>query len=79
MRALRWVTAQYAAGTRPRATVCDTCGQREGVLDRHSEDYSEPFGDHIGAYSFCFSCHMMIHCRFRNLAAWSAYRDRRGG
>jgi len=74
LRALEWVRPQYAAGTRERAKVCDACGQTEGVLDRHSEDYSEPFGDHIGAYGLCYTCHMLVHCRFRSPQAWHAYK-----
>jgi hypothetical protein len=74
LRALAWVRPQYADGTRERAKVCDACGQTEGVLDRHSEDYSEPFGDHIGAFGLCYTCHMMVHCRFNAPAAWKLYR-----
>lgn len=75
LRALAWAKKGYAAGTRSRAMACDACGQAEGVLDRHSEDYSEPFGPHIGAYGLCYCCHMMIHCRFRAPDPWRAYRE----
>jgi hypothetical protein len=66
-RALAWVKKQYAAGTRQRPTRCDACSQDRGIIERHSEDYSEPFGDHIGAYALCFTCHMMVHARRRSL------------
>jgi hypothetical protein len=49
--ALRGLNREYAAGRRQRPTSCDACGQTEGVIEPHSEDYSEPFGDHIGAAS----------------------------
>jgi hypothetical protein len=75
LRALAWVRPQYADGTRERAKICDACGQTDGVLDRHSEDYSEPFGDHIGAYGLCYTCHMMVHCRFRSPKAWNLYKE----
>ena len=75
LRALAWINRKYSLGLRQRPVECDACGQREGIIDAHSEDYSEPHGDHIGAYSFCYTCHMMIHCRFKAPAAWAIYRD----
>jgi hypothetical protein len=56
-------------------------GQTEGIIDFHSEDYSSPFGKHIGAYQFCYRTHMMIHCRFKSPDAWSAFLRvlRKGG
>lgn len=54
--------------------MCDACGQDAGVIQPHSENYSAPYGDHIGEHGLCFTCHMMIHCRFRSPAAWQAYR-----
>jgi hypothetical protein len=75
MRALYWLRAEYAAGRRKPPLFCDACGQTEGSIDAHSEDYSEPFGDHIGRHGLCYRCHMMIHCRFNNPEAWQAYTD----
>jgi hypothetical protein len=75
LRALAWAKIGYADGTRERAKLCMACGQTQGILDRHSEDYSEPFGDHIGAFHLCFTCHMQIHCRFARPAVWRRYRD----
>ncbi|HLK60325.1 MAG TPA: hypothetical protein VKU00_27435 [Chthonomonadaceae bacterium] len=79
-RALAWLKKEYEAGRRQPPTVCQACGQTEGIIEAHSEDYSEPYGDHIGAYSFCYTCHMMLHCRFRNPQAWERYKEaiRRG-
>jgi len=74
MRALRWLKAEYAAGRRQRPTVCDACGQTEGILEAHSEDYSEPFGVHIGQFGFCFRCHMILHNRLRAPEAWARYK-----
>jgi hypothetical protein len=73
MRALRWLKGEVAAGRRHQPTVCEACGQTEGIVEAHSEDYSAPFGDHIGAYGFCYVCHMMIHCRFKAPDAWVSY------
>lgn len=75
LRALAWLKREYAAGRRVRPTACDACGQTVGMIEPHSEDYSEPFGDHIGAFGFCYRCHMMLHCRFSARAAWLAYLD----
>lgn len=73
-RALAWLKREYAAGRRVRPTICDACGQTEGLVEAHSEDYSEPFGDQTGAYGFCLTCHMMLHCRARAPEAWLTYK-----
>lgn len=75
IRAQRWLNAEYASGRRIRPTVCAACGQHEGLIDSHAEDYSEPFGDHTDAYPLCYVCHMMLHCRFAAPAAWDTYRE----
>lgn len=75
LTALKWFKGEESAGRRARQKVCDACGQTEGRIEPHSEDYSEPFGDHIGAFGLCYPCHMIIHCRFRNPRAWGVYRD----
>ena len=74
MKGYRWLQGEYAAGRRARPTVCDACGQTEGRSTRTREDYSEPFGDHIGRYGLCYRCHMAIHTRFNNPEAWTAYK-----
>ena len=76
IRARKWLNAEYAAGRRQRPTRCDACTQTAGLIQAHSEDYSSPFGDHIGAYGLCYVCHMMIHCRFRAPGVWRRYQDR---
>lgn len=80
-RALAWLKKRQAAGLFPAAaTKCMATGQTAGIIDFHSEDYSEPFGPHIGAFQFCYRTHMMIHCRFKSPEAWARYLDllRRG-
>lgn len=69
----RWYRTELAAGRRSRPTKCDACGQTAGIIDAHSEDYSAPYGEHIGAFGLCYRCHMMIHCRFRNPEIWKHY------
>jgi hypothetical protein len=75
VRAPRWINREYATGQRTRRTECDACGQCKGVIDGHSEDYSEPHGDHTGAAGLCYTCYMVIHCRFKAPAAWDRYRS----
>ena len=65
-----WFTAQG----KPKPTTCKVCLQTKGWRGWHSEDYSEPFGPHIGEHGLCFVCHMMLHCRFRNPEAFEVYR-----
>jgi hypothetical protein len=74
MKGYRWLQGEYAAGRRARPTVCDACGQDEGPIEAHSENYSAPFGDHIGEHGLCYRCHMAIHTRFNNREAWEAYK-----
>lgn len=75
LRALAWFKREIAQGRREAAPkACEACTQTQGVLMFHSEDYSEPFGDHIGRHGLCFRCHMMIHCRFKNPEAWADYK-----
>jgi hypothetical protein len=75
MQAYRWLMTEYASGRRLRPIACDACQQDEGLIEPHSEDYSAPYGPHIGQYGLCYICHMFLHCRFRNPQRWSAYRD----
>ena len=76
-KALKWFRAAQARGEKSRhPESCDICGQTEGHLEWHSEDYSEPFDlDHIGKFGLCYPCHMMIHCRFKNKEAWKVYGE----
>ena len=74
-KALNWLKKEYAEGRRLPPTICDACGQTHGIVEAHSEDYSEPFGDHIGQFGLCFTCHMMVHCRFKNREAFDRYVD----
>ena len=66
MKAYRWLMEQYATGKRFKPLKCDSCGLTKGIIEPHSENYSEPYGDHIGYYGFCYRCHMMLHCRNRS-------------
>ena len=75
MTAYRWLMAEYAAGRRMRPVACDACTQTAGLIEPHSEDYSSPFGPHIGQWGVCYTCHMMIHCRFKALDRWDEYRS----
>jgi len=70
----KWYREQLRSGARSRPDICQCCGQTKWVSG-HSEDYSEPFGDHIGAFALCYRCHMAVHCRHKNWRAFAAYRD----
>lgn len=74
-KALKWFKEQISQGLRSeKPKCCDICGQPHGFLQFHSENYSEPFGDHIGEIGLCYICHMMIHCRFKNPLKWACYK-----
>lgn len=70
MEAYNWLKAQ---SDRAMHGACEVCGNVDAKP--HSEDYSAPYGSHIGAYMLCFPCHMMVHCRFRAMGLWNGYRD----
>ena len=75
MDAFNWLKKEMEAGKRDRLPLsCDACGQKDGSLMWHSEDYSFPYGEHIGHYGLCYICHMMIHCRFNNATKWQEYK-----
>lgn len=71
-RAGQWYRKTKAAGLLIESPTCCTCGSPQRV-NGHSEDYSAPYGAHIGAFDLCWLCHMMIHCRPRNPLAWGQY------
>jgi hypothetical protein len=75
MEALRWTKAEYAAGRRAPPRQCCVCGQTKGIIEPHSEDYSKPYGEHIGKYPLCYVCHMILHCRFRAPDAFRVYQN----
>lgn len=68
----RWLNKQWDAGSLPRPSKCVACGQTEGTIDAHLEDYDTP----ASFVDMCVTCHMMIHMRFRNQLAWRQYRER---
>ncbi len=71
-----WLNRQWSAGTLERPCKCCACGQTEGIIDAHAEDYSLPFSaGKTDEFHLCFRCHMMVHCRHRNPRAWQRYRD----
>ena len=73
-KALKYHKDQIAKGNKPKVPdICDGCGTQHGFLAWHSEDYSMPFGPHIGEYGLCYRCHMMIHCRYKSRRAYYDY------
>lgn len=74
-RAQRWLNEHWAAGTLARPSTCCACGQDQGIFDAHAEDYSEPFAaGKTDEFHLCLTCHLMLHCRVDNPAAWDRYR-----
>jgi hypothetical protein len=73
--AFAWYKKEVAAGRRTPPTTCDLCGKtsQEAVIQPHSEDYSSPYGDHIGQYGLCRPCHSRIHKRFAAVDSWERY------
>lgn len=75
-KAQAWLNKQWKAGLLARPCQCQACGQTEGRIDAHAEDYSEPFeAGKTDQYHLCYRCHMAVHCRFRNSEAWRIYKQ----
>lgn len=66
---------QVAAGELPPPTVCIVCGQCEGALDMHLENYDQP----AAYFPMCLTCHLMLHSRFHRKTRYLHYRSRVGG
>jgi hypothetical protein len=69
-----WLNKQWNAGALPRPSCCAACGQVEGIIDAHLENYDEP----TSYVEACVTCHLVLHCRFRYVTAFAAYVDRVG-
>lgn len=75
MKAQRWLNEMWGRGLLARPSECTACGQTEGVIDAHTEDYSEPFAaGKTDQWPLCYRCHMMLHCRFSAPVAFQRYR-----
>jgi hypothetical protein len=72
-KAFNWYKAELASGRRVKPDVCCACGQTENV-NGHSENYGAPYGDHIGEWAFCYTCHMAIHNRDKDSMMWEGYK-----
>lgn len=69
-KSLRRVHKLWDSGEVPRPTQCDACGQRDGTIHGHSEDYSD---DHVHL-PLCITCHLLLHMRFQMPSTWDTYR-----
>ena len=60
-----------------RFRQCPTARTAEckSIIDAHAEDYSEPFAaSKTDELHLCFTCHLMVHCRFRHQDDWRYYK-----
>lgn len=73
--AQQWLRTMWGSGRLERPKQCCACGQAEGVIHAHTEDYSLPYAaGKTDEFPLCFTCHMMVHARFRNPERWNYYR-----
>lgn len=70
-RSARLHAEAYGGGREPRPTICIACGQTQGRIDSHMEDYDDPWD---GIMPLCYLCHLMVHCRQTNPYAFERYR-----
>jgi hypothetical protein len=57
-------------GLIPPARRCKRCGQTEGLVQYHNEDYSDPIKY---LEPLCYRCHMMLHSEHLNPEAVTQY------
>lgn len=69
----RWLDAEIAAGRARHPTRCHACGRSDIQVRGHSEDYSAPYGPHIGQFALCVTCHLVVHMRHRAPSAFAEY------
>lgn len=75
VKAQNWLKKQWATGSLVRPCKCYACGQTDGLIDAHAEDYSEPFASgKTDQFHLCRKCHMQVHRRFANPQAWLRYK-----
>lgn len=67
---LRRVHKLWDSGEVPRPEKCEACGQTEGTIHGHSEDYSD---DHIHL-PLCITCHLILHMRWQQPTLWELYK-----
>ena len=61
-RAQRWLNKEWSAGRLARPPECVACGQTEGIIQAHAEDYSDPFRAGVtDEFHLCMTCHAMVH------------------
>jgi hypothetical protein len=64
--------AAIAAKIIPPASKCKICGQTDGIIQYHNEDYSDPIKY---LRQSCWRCHMMHHSERRATETVKAYFD----
>lgn len=69
-----WMKEQMRTGALARPSRCMACGQTQGCIDYHAEDYGYPWGAHLWQFQLCYRCHMMVHCARRNPEPVADYR-----
>jgi hypothetical protein len=70
MESFRKTMKAIEDGVIPKAHTCNRCGQKEGIIQYHNEDYSDPIKY---LEMLCWRCHMMHHSKKRNPEAVANY------
>ena len=68
----RIIKQAIAEGKLEPAKECRVCGQRDGILHIHAEDY-RPDKILKNCRCLCWRCHMILHSRYRNRDAFLTY------
>lgn len=72
MKGDRIIKKAISEGKLEPPTECIFCGQKEGILHYHCEDYT-PETILENCMCMCWRCHMILHSRYRNREAFDKY------
>ena len=68
----RLLKLEIKKGTIPPPRKCQRCGQTEGIMQYHTEDYTLPVRKEV-LEPICWRCHMVHHSTHRAPAACARY------
>jgi len=70
MESLKKTKAAIRRGEIPPPTKCNRCGQTEGIIQYHNENYNHPTKY---LEPLCWRCHMVLHSEHRAPEACKKY------
>ena len=70
----RWKVKHGEIEPKSKEGGCEACGQTEGQIENHREDYSSIDPNEL--ITLCCRCHRVLHLRDSDPSGWDFYRER---